>query len=386
MPGNAPRQQAGQSQVHIAPGERVKEKVPAIARVQRLGQQGARRGQCRPACLHVEQGFEQLHLGSVKVTGCGSVQTYDKRLRQLIGQRHAPATPARHGRFFPDAWAHVGCHLMHAHQLQQAACKQQVVARFQPGNKAFFHRAQRLAATAPAEKLHRHAGVAHDGADAHAVAPRQLRIGHMPHALRVRDGAPVVGVGAERAAAMLHKRQRPLPLVIIEVAVGEGGFHFRQQRVCGEAAAQRHGDQMLHQHVQRFVRRQARLDAARSHRVLSGDGLQQFQAVGGHQREARGPPRCVAGAPRALHQARHAFGRANLQHPLHRQKINAQIKAGSAHNALEPPFFERQFHPLPHLAVQRAMVQRHQPGPIGPRLQQRLKPQLRLGARVGEDE
>ena len=133
---------------------------------------------------------------------------------------------------------------------------------------------------------------------------------------------------------------------------------------------------MLHQHVQRFVRRQAGLDGSRDDRVLRSDGLQQLQAIRGHQREARGPPWRMARAPRALHQPRNAFWRANLQHTLNRQKINAQIKAGRAHHAFKPPFFQCQLHPLAHLAIQRAVMQRYQPSPIGLCFKQRLKPQL----------
>ena len=80
---------------------------------------------------------------------------------------------------------------MDAHQRQQPAAKHEAVARFEPRCKAFFHTAD-LRAT---HVLHCHAGIAHDGANVHAVAPGQPRIGDVPHAGFVGHGTPVIGVG-----------------------------------------------------------------------------------------------------------------------------------------------------------------------------------------------
>jgi hypothetical protein len=104
-----------------------------------------------------------------------------------------------------------------------------------------------------------------------------------------------------------------------------------------EAAAQRHGDEVLHQHVQRLLRRRARLDLAGLRRCARGHAFDEFQAVRGHHGDARRPARRVAGAAGALQQAGHALGRADLQHPLHRQKVHPQIEAGGADHARKVP-------------------------------------------------
>ena len=94
----------------------------------------------------------------------------------------------------------------------------------------------------------------------------------------------------------------------------------------------------------------------------------------------------MAGAAGALHETGHALGRADLQHPFHRQEIHPEVQARGADHGFQSAFLERQFDPVAHLLRQRAMVQGEQAGPVRARLEQRLVPAFRLRAGVGEHQ
>ena len=105
-----------------------------------------------------------------------------------------------------------------------------------------------------------------------------------------------------------------------------------------------------------------------------------------HDRHARRAAGRVARASGALHQARDALRRADLEHAIDRQEIDAEIEARRADDRLQLPVLQTQFDPLAHFLIERAVMQRDQPGPVRPQFQQRAIPDLRLRARVGEDE
>ena len=178
--------------------------------------------------------------------------------------------------------------------------------------------------------------------------------------------AVVLGVGGQARAALLDEVQRPLELGARELAVGMRAAHLGVQRLRLEAAAQRHGDEVLHQHVQRLVRRGALLDAPGLRGTARGGRLDQLQRVGRHERDAARPPRRMAAAAGALQQPRDALRRADLQHALHRQEVHAQVQRRGGDHRLQPPFLQAQLDPLAHLLVERAVVQRDEARPFGP--------------------
>ena len=204
---HAPGNQVGQSQMHMPPGKRVDKQVRAFTRLQHLGQQGVRCGQGRPLLLQLQQRPHALQLGR----GVHAVRSECQLLHHAVGQRgrqrHAATTPARHGSTLAGAAPHPGGHVVNTHQLKQAATKHKTVAGFEPRDKTFFHTADFCAF----QILHRHAGVADDGADVHAVTPRQPRIGHAPDTGIVGHGALVIRVSGKGRPALLHKRQAPVP-------------------------------------------------------------------------------------------------------------------------------------------------------------------------------
>ena len=143
---------------------------------------------------------------------------------------------------------------------------------------------------------------------------------------------------------------------------------------------------MLDQAVERLVRRDARLDPSRGDRAAHGRGLDQLERVGRDQRGARRAARRVAGAARSLQQSRHAFRRADLQHALDRQEVDAEVERRRANDDLQRAGLETGLDPVAHLAIERAVMQREDAGPFGPRRQKRLVPDLGLAAHVGEHQ
>ena len=323
MLGGAPGHQVGHAQMHRAAGKWVDKQMPALTRFQHLGQQRVWRRQRRPALLDLQQRLHAAQLGRVVAALPRQGKLLHHRVSQRAGQRHAPAIPARHGRAPARGAAHPGRHVVDANQLQQTPAKQKAVARLEARGKALFDRAYPCAA----HVLHSHAGVAHDGADIHAVAARQPGVRHAPHALPVRYGTPVVGVGRQRRAAPRDKGQAPFPALTRQTGIGGRAAHLLIQGFGHKTAAQRDGDQVLHQHIQRLHGRAASLDMPGRNRGAGRSAFDHLDAVGRHQRDARRPARRVTRAAGSLQQPRYAFGRTDLQHPLDRQEINAQIQA-----------------------------------------------------------
>lgn len=190
----------------------------------------------------------------------------------------------------------------------------------------------------------------------------------------------------QAVAALFDEAQHPEELLAREMAVSVGGAHFVEQLVGPEAAAERHGDEVLHQHVQRLVGRRAFLDAPGERGTSRRGRLDEFQRVRGHERDAARAPGCMTAAPRALQQARHPFRGADLQHPLDGQEVHAEVERRGGHHRLEPTFLEPELHPFARVLVDRAVMQRDEAGPVRPRFEQELVPDLGLGPGVGEDE
>ena len=179
---------------------------------------------------------------------------------------------------------------MDADQLQQAAAKQKTVAGAHPGNETFLDRAD----LAAAQVLHRDARVADDRADVHAVAPCQAQVGHAPDAFVVGQRAVIVRIDRQRRATLLHKIQRPLPVRQRQLRIGGCRAHFGIQRVGQKAAAQGDGDQVLDQHIERLLGRRPGFDQPLGNGDAGGSAFDHFNALRGHQRDARGPARRMA--------------------------------------------------------------------------------------------
>ncbi|MNE17326.1 hypothetical protein D3C80_1103020 [compost metagenome] len=351
-PAHPPGNQVGQTKVGHAPGERIEEQVPALARFERFGQQRARARQRRPLRLQGQQRLYCAHLRAVETPLSCCAKLLDQGVGQFAGERHAATVPACHRCLACGAAAHIGGHVFHAHQLQHSAGEDQGIARAQAGDERLLDAAQRFAATALAPVLELQAGVADDGADAHAVPACQALAGNPPNAVGLGLDTLVVGVGAERVAAVADEVQRPLPLAVAQRAKGPGAAHFVEQMIGPKAAAQGHADQVLHQHIHAQAWRTSGLDLPGKQRLSGRRRLHQLQAVGGHQGHSRGAPGGMPGAPGALHQPSDTFGRADLQHPLHRQEVHAQVQAGGADDRFQRALLQVAFDPVAGIAGQ----------------------------------
>ncbi|RMS16464.1 hypothetical protein ALP75_200585 [Pseudomonas syringae pv. actinidiae] len=232
--------------------------------------------------LHLQKRLDGLHFRAVEFTSCGGIEFLHHGVRQLAGQGHSSAIPAWHGGFLASGALDVGGHVFHPYQLQQTPAEQKAVAGLEPGDEAFLDAAQRAATAAFFPVFEVDGGFTDDGADAHTVPTGQTRIGNTPDTVFIGFGAAVIGVSGQRVTAVAHERQRPMPLFIAEVAVGPGAAHFHQQLVGQKTAAQRHADQVLHQHIKWLVGGFTRLDHSGGHGIVCGGGFDQFQAVGRH--------------------------------------------------------------------------------------------------------
>src|SRR5690606_4940311 len=112
--------------------------------------------------------------------------------------RHAPALPARHDALALPGNAHVGGHVLQAHQLQRAAGELEAVARTQAREETLLHAAE----TATAHQLHLHRAIAGDGADGQAVPLGDAAIADAIHALVVDHHARVFGIVLQRLPAL----------------------------------------------------------------------------------------------------------------------------------------------------------------------------------------
>ena len=206
---------------------------------------------------------------------CGATELLQHGVAQRFRDRQTPARPARHGGSARGRTAHPCGGVFDAHQGQQPPRKDESVAGFQAREKAFFDRAQ-LGAF---EVLHLHRRVADDGAHVAAVAPCQAGVWHAPHAVFVGHHALKVGVSRQAVAAVAHEVQRPLPRRIGQLRIGRRTPHFGQQVGRHKPAAQRDGDEVLHQHIQRRARAAARFNVAVRERMAHCSGFHQFEAV-----------------------------------------------------------------------------------------------------------
>ncbi len=255
------------------------------------------------------------------------------------------------------------------------------VAGTEPGDEVLLHRADGLA---PDEAdLHRR--LAHDGPDGHPVPHGCAAVADDVEAVPL-DHLVVLGIRTQRRAAAGDEVHDPAPFGVGQIAIRPGGAYLRQQLVGTEPSAYRDRDGVLRQQIERTLHREARLDGTGAQRIARGGDIDQLQRIGGNTGQPADRARLVAAPAGALNQAAHGLGASDLEHPVHRGEVDAEVEGRGADHAAEPAVPDAVFHPFPGVAVQRAMMQRDDPGPVGPRLEQCLKPELGRGPGVGEDE
>ena len=78
--------------------------------------------------------------------------------------------------------------------------------------------------------------------------------------------------------------------------------------------------------------------------LLRGEGLQELEAVSGHQQRLTGRIKPVIGAPDALKKARRSLGRAHLHDQIDVTPIDAEVEAGGADQRAQLAVRHRGFH------------------------------------------
>ena len=276
----------------------------------------------------------------------------------------------------------MGHHPPHPHELQRPAREGEYVARAEPGDEVFLDRADGAAAEnctfmadsltmVPIDSRWRMAAIA----AGHHVAPIPL------------DHLAVLGVRLERVAAAGDEVEHPAPLV---VAAGRDRPSVVRTSASSSSARKPPPSAMVtacwaSRSSGRSTGRRASISPASSAARAAATSTSSSALVGTQVSRLTAPGWWPL-RPGPLDQAAHRLRAADLEHPVHRGEVHAEVEGRGADHAAEPALAEAVLHPLAGGSIHRAVVQRHNAGPVGPRGEQGLEPELRGGAGVGEDQ
>ena len=341
------------------------------------------------ACIS-SSGRAALHLGLVELAARGAARAARARASaSSVRQRHPAAVPARHraaaARGARFTYAVISCTRTNS-STRPAKMKRS------PG----FSRAMKPSSTCrcapPREVLHLHRRVARRSCRCCMRwrlrdAARRARGTRRPRPATTRWYS---GYAVRLAPPRATKSSAQSQLVAREVAVG-----LRVRTSASSSSATKPPPSAT---VTRCCtstssglcgRSRASRCGRRSDRRARGRGLDQLERVASARSVTRDSPAGrVAAAPGALQQPRDALGAADLQHALDRQEVDAEVEADDVHDhRLQRAFLRAR--PRPIRALSRSSepwCSAIMPGPVGPRLEQRLVPDLGLRAHVGEDQ
>ena len=262
----------------VAARERIKKKMPALARFQRLREKRLWRRQRRPSALHLDAADARPQAPAprtrraparTKASSMASASVVDSGIRPPCQRGVAPPPLAARTK---AVWS-----------------RKRTNSSGRPANQNLspaFMRATKLSSTVPSlaparsrPVLHHHGRVADDRADVELVLQRDLPIRHAPHALRVRHDAAEAGIGREARTAASDEIENPRPVLVREMLVSRGLAHFGKQIVGPEAAAERDGHAMLGEHVQGRIEAAPALDLFRGDRVADRGRLDEFERM-----------------------------------------------------------------------------------------------------------
>ena len=196
-----------------------------------------------------------------------------------------------------------------------------------------------MADESPAPPFDGDHGVAHNGADGHAVA----------------TGGPAVHNPVDAVFALLHpvefviRTQRPLPPV---VTMARTSLHscssmdakawvvrMRPRKSSPGIHPHRQGAQELDEHVKGPNHGSPRLDFTGFHGLAEGCRLQELQSERGQEVDLALSARLVATAARPLHKTGHPLEPADLHDGLHRTEIHPEVQRTGADHRLELPSY-----------------------------------------------
>ena len=197
-----------------------------------------------------------------------------------------------------------------------------------------------------------------DGADIHAVALRDHRMGDAPAAVLALPDLGEALVGLQRVAAGRDEIERGVEIGARQVRIGRGGRHLGVELVGEERLAAGGAEHVLRQHVERAGARRRRVLRVLGDGVERGAAFQHLEAVGRHQHAARGLVHAVVGAADALQQPRGALRRADIDDEIDVAPVDAEIERGGAHHRAQPAGRHRGLDLAALRHVERAVMQR----------------------------
>ena len=173
-----------------------------------------------------------------------------------------------------------------------------------------------------------------DGADIHAVALRDARMGDAPAAVLALPDLGEALVGLQRVAAGGDEIDHGVEIGARERGIGRGGAHLAIELVGEERLAAGAAEHVLRQHVERAGAQRRRVLRVLGDRVERGAAFQHLEAVGRHQHAARRLVQPVVGAADALQQPRGALRRADIDDEIDVAPVDAEIeRRGADHRA-----------------------------------------------------
>ncbi len=368
--GESPLERIGDQEVALPPGEGLHQHL-VHGRDQRAPFLGLQ------PLLHVgRQGLPAVFLGDHAAHAPG----------QVGGEGELRAAPARHLGLRARRGADQHVDPLHAQQPPHLAAEDEGVAHLQLLDIALLDLAdlapRPAAAGAQPQVQHRRAD---DGADIHPMTEDGLGVARPPAPVPGLHDAAEAVVGLQRIAAGGDEIDHLLEVLPGQGRIGRGGARFVVEGQKVEGLATGHAHHVLGQDVERALADRVAVEAVFGHRLARGLALQHLEPAGGHQQGAGGDVQPMVGAADALHQARGAFRRGQLDDHVDRAPVDAEVEGGGADHRSELAPGHGRLDLAPLLGRERTVVQGDGEVVVVD-LPQLLEGELRLPAGVDEDE
>ena len=174
-----------------------------------------------------------------------------------------------------------------------------------------------------------------DGADVHAVLPRDALAAHMHAALAVAEQLAPALVGRQRVAAVLDEAQHVVEILARQRRIGRGAPHLGEDVI----GVERRGAGQPSRCCASTSSPPGRGGSPSSSRAATPSdrrlAFQHLEAVGRHQDGAARLVHPVVGAADALQQPRDALRRADLDHLIDPAPVDAEIERRGRHHGAQ---------------------------------------------------
>src|SRR5690554_4582467 len=100
--------------------------------------------------------------------------------------------------------------------------------------------------------------------------------------------------------------------------------------------------------------------------------------MGGQEKNLARFARSVATPAGTLNKSRHTFGRADLQHAIHRSEVSPKVEAAGTYHGFEGPAVQSVFHPDAQVVAQRTVVDSKHARQLRCRIEQSVIPDFGL--------